>query len=187
MDQNNKIRLVEEEEKSGWTILSTVHDEEPEEKLPAAPETDPEPIKGADEPVRGADDSALSEEKSKENEDSDDAEEVLYSEGDDYADDELTDYGVDDGAEEGGSPFSNSAREYVWESEPVRDAGVEQTLVEQQPGQKQGLIWRASLVATLGFFGWAVLCGLGGGGKNVRCLKLHPCSLKEGEPVLSTL
>ncbi|MCO5559952.1 hypothetical protein L7F22_013556 [Adiantum nelumboides] len=187
MDQNNNVRLVEEEEKSGWTILSTIYGEEPEEKLPTPPETDQEPEKGLDE-SGGADGSAVRGEKSKEeNEDSDNAEEVLYSEGDADADDELTDYGVDDGAEEEESPFGDAAREYVWEAEPLRDAGVEQTLDDQQPGQKQRLIWRASLVATLGFFGWAVLSGLGGGGKSGRCLKLHPCSLKEGEPVLSTL
>lgn len=77
-------------------------------------------------------------------------------------------------------------RIWAW-GEQVRKAIVDdgkQTLVQKQ-SQKHpaGLLWRASLMATLGFFGWALLSA--GDGKNFRSVKSHPCNFKEGEPVLN--
>lgn len=191
MDQKNKV-LVVEEEKFGWTILSTVQDDERapfREKLATQPE--PDPVVGTETDAgvdrhEGA--PPVGEQKNEaENEESDEPEEFARDEEDDDADDELDDYGFDDGADDGDEakvfPFGESGRVFLWDTEP----STKQALVQQQPEQKQGVMWGVSLVATLGFFGWVVMSSLSGGGKNIRCLKLHPCSVKDGEPVLGTL
>lgn len=200
MDQKKNIRVIEEE-KFGWTILSTVPDSEfaaCEENLVAQQEADLDllPDVATDECVttsdtHGDNPSATESKGAEEDEESDDAEAFTHAEEDDDADDELDEYGFDEGGDDGEQakvfPFGDAAREFMWDPEPRREASEKEILVEQQAGQKQGVLWRVSLVATLGFFGWAVLSGLSGGGKNVRCLKLHPCSIKEGETCVSTL
>ncbi|KAH7290677.1 hypothetical protein KP509_30G059100 [Ceratopteris richardii] len=194
MDQNDNVRVVEEEEeeKSGWTLLSTLNDGEPSHDSSPHQETDSsnnrttvEPLKGTEGISDPTSDSRAVEEKQTEEmtDDSDVAEEFHYAEDDDDADDELTDCGQDVENREEEFVFEDSAKGFGWEGEPCK----KQTVVEHQSGQKQGLMWRASLVATLGFFGWAILSGLTGGSKGARCLKSQHCSLKEGEPVLSTL
>eukprot|EP00250_Pteridium_aquilinum_P022592 c25431_g1_i1 orf=353-940(+) len=195
MDHTNNVQLVEEE-KFGWTILSTVHDGEavPCNENPATQqEADLVSDKETDEHIRSTsidahgEISPISEQKSEEENEGNEEEEDDARDAEEVdADDELEDCGFDDHGDDGVFPFADSARGFLWDPEPRREANTK-TLVEQQAGQKQGLMWRVSLVATLGFFGWAVMTGLSGGGKNLRCFKLHPCGIKEGEPVLSTL
>lgn len=78
--------------------------------------------------------------------------------------------------------FTDVSRILTRKEEQLRDlkpSPARKTTVQHQEQQPQaGRLWRISLIATLGILGWALLCGGG--------FKHHSCSIKEGEPVLSS-
>lgn len=216
MEQENTVRLVEEE-KFGWTILSTVRDGElvsekkpwernpSGEKLGKLEQTESVVEKEKDEPfesglrdfivenTKGEQEKQAPDEEEKEEEEEDEGNAEEEEDDDDHDEDVHDEDEHDDGSGDVDGkrvfPFGDPRGALPWGPKKVQEAspkfGRKQTLVQQQPVFKHGLMWRVSLVATLGFFGWVMMNGLSG--KNFRCLKLHPCSIKEGEPVVNSL
>ena len=76
------------------------------------------------------------------------------------------------------SPRSSHNKNLSWNFNRTEE-GVLEGHMNNKNG---GAFWRASLFATLGFLGWVFISNTfnGGSGKDLRCMKLHPCSIKGG-------